>query len=148
VCFDRAEPVATGRSAYRPAPPPKIYACGYLTRLQSSRRPEAEAERKLWLTGRLAPDFKTIADFRCDNGEAVCKVCKEVRAAVPSHEALHRRHRRHRQQQVQGSEQAQQELHRPQATSMRSSMHAQRRRRKVVGLLTGVSGAGKSSIAK
>jgi hypothetical protein len=48
--------------------------------VQSSRRLETEAQRNLeliWLTGRLAPDFKTIADFRRDNGEAIRKVCKE-----------------------------------------------------------------------
>lgn len=78
--FDRAEPAATGRPAYSPATLLKIYVYGYLNRVQSSRRLEAEAQRNLeliWLTGRLAPDFKTIADFRRDNGEAIRKVCKE-----------------------------------------------------------------------
>jgi transposase len=81
--FDRADPAATGRPAYSPATLLKIYVYGYLNRVQSSRRLEAEAQRNLelvWLTGRLAPDFKTIADFRRDNGQAirkVCKVCKE-----------------------------------------------------------------------
>lgn len=58
----------------------KIYAYGYLNPVQSSRRLEAEARRNLeliWLKGRLAPDFKTIADFRRDNGEAIRKGCKE-----------------------------------------------------------------------
>ena len=78
--FDRAEPAATGRPAYSPATLLKIYVYGYLNRVQSSRRLEGEAQRNLeliWLTGRLAPDFKTIADFRRDNGEAIRKVCKE-----------------------------------------------------------------------
>jgi transposase len=78
--FDRAEPALTGRPAYSPATLLKIYIYGYLNRVQSSRRLEAEAQCNLeliWLTGRLAPDFKTIADFRRDNGEAIRKVCKE-----------------------------------------------------------------------
>ena len=78
--FERAEPAATGRPAYSPATLLKIYVYGYLNRVQSSRRLESEAQRNLeliWLTGRLAPDFKTIADFRRDNGEAIRKVCKE-----------------------------------------------------------------------
>jgi transposase len=78
--FDRADPAATGRPAYSPATLLKIYIYGYLNRVQSSRRLETEAQRNLeliWLTGRLAPDFKTIADFRRDNGEAIRKVCKE-----------------------------------------------------------------------
>ena len=78
--FDRAQPSATGRPGYRPTTLLKIYVYGYLNRVQSSRRLEAEAQRNIeliWLTGRLAPDFKTIADFRRDNGEAIGKVCKE-----------------------------------------------------------------------
>jgi len=78
--FDRADPATTGRPAYSPATLLKIYVYGYLNRVQSSRRLESEAQRNLeliWLTGRLAPDFKTIADFRRDNGEAIRKVCKE-----------------------------------------------------------------------
>jgi hypothetical protein len=53
---------------------------GYLNRVQSSRRLERECQRNIeliWLTGRLAPDFKTIADFRKDNGGAIAKVCRE-----------------------------------------------------------------------
>ena len=64
-------PSATGRPAYHPATLLKIYIYGYLNRVQSSRRLEREAQRNvelMWLTGRLAPDFKTIADFRKDNG--------------------------------------------------------------------------------
>ena len=78
--FERADPAVTGRPAYSPSTLLKIYVYGYLNRVQSSRRLETEAQRNLeliWLTRRLAPDFKTIADFRRDNGEAIQKVCKE-----------------------------------------------------------------------
>ena len=78
--FDGAEPEATGRPAYHPATLLKIYIYGYLNRIQSSRRLEREAQRNvelIWLTGRLAPDFKTIADFRKDNGPAIQRVCRE-----------------------------------------------------------------------
>jgi transposase len=78
--FGRAEPAGMGRPGYRPTTLLKIYVYGYLNRVQSSRRLEAEAQRNIeliWLTGRLAPDFKTIADFRRDNGDAIGKVCKE-----------------------------------------------------------------------
>jgi len=76
--FDRAEPEATGRPGYHPAVLLKLYVYGYLNRVQSSRRLEREAGRNvevMWLTGRLAPDHKTIADFRKDNGPAIRKVC-------------------------------------------------------------------------
>ena len=76
--FERAEPADTGRPAYHPGTLLKIYIYGYLNRVQSSRRLEREAQRNvelMWLTGRLAPDFKTIADFRRDNGPAIRKVC-------------------------------------------------------------------------
>ena len=65
--FEGAEPAATGRPSYHPAVLLKIYIYGYLNCVQSSRRLEREAQRNvelMWLTGRLAPDFKTIADFR------------------------------------------------------------------------------------
>ena len=78
--FDGAEPAATGRPSYHPAVLLKIYIYGYLNRVQSSRRLEREAQRNvelMWLTGRLAPDFKTIADFRKDHGDAIRKVCRE-----------------------------------------------------------------------
>ena len=71
---------ATGRPAYHPAVLLKIYVYGYLNRLQSSRRLERETQRNvelMWLTGRLTPDFKTIADFRKDNGKAIRNVCRE-----------------------------------------------------------------------
>ncbi len=76
--FDRAEPEATGRPGYHPAVLLKLYVYGYLNRVQSSRRLEREAGRNvevMWLTGRLAPDHKTIADFRKDNGPAIRQVC-------------------------------------------------------------------------
>jgi transposase len=76
--FDRVRPEATGRPGYHPAMLLKLYFYGYLNRVQSSRRLEREAGRNvevMWLTGRLAPDHKTIADFRKDNGSAIRKVC-------------------------------------------------------------------------
>jgi transposase len=78
--FGGVEPEATGRPAYHPTTLLKIYVYGYLNRVQSSRRLERECQRNIelvWLTGRLMPDFKTIADFRKDNGEAIRKVCRE-----------------------------------------------------------------------
>ena len=76
----KTEPNDTGRPAYHPTTMLKIYVYGYLNRVQSSRRLEREAQRNvelMWLTGRLAPDFKTIADFRKNNGEAIRLVCRE-----------------------------------------------------------------------
>jgi transposase len=76
----KAEPAATGRPGYHPKTMLKLYVYGYLNRVQSSRRLEVEAQRNIelmWLTGRLAPDFKTIADFRKDNPEAIRLVCRE-----------------------------------------------------------------------
>jgi len=78
--FEGAEPEATGRPAYHPATLLKIYIYGYLNRLQSSRRLERETQRNvelIWLTGKLSPDFKTIADFRRDSGKAIRRVCRE-----------------------------------------------------------------------
>lgn len=78
--FAGVDPAATGRPAYHPSPMLKLYIYGYLNRVQSSRRLEREAGRNLevmWLTGRLAPDHKTIADFRKDNGPAIKKVCAQ-----------------------------------------------------------------------
>jgi len=69
-----------GRPGYDPALMLKLYVYGYLNRVQSSRRLEREAQRNvelMWLLGRLAPDFKTIADFRKDNGDAIKEVCAE-----------------------------------------------------------------------
>jgi transposase len=76
--FSGVDPEATGRPAYHPSVLLKLYIYGYLNRVQSSRRLEREAGRNvevMWLTGRLAPDHKTIADFRKDNGPAIGKVC-------------------------------------------------------------------------
>jgi transposase len=76
--FERTVPAATGRPGYHPGTLLKIYIYGYLNRVQSSRRLEREAQRNvelIWLTKRLMPDFKTLADFRRDNGPAIRKVC-------------------------------------------------------------------------
>jgi transposase len=73
-------PAATGRPAYHPAMLLKLYVYGYLNKVQSSRRLEREARRNvelMWLTGRLAPDHKTIADFRKDNGPAIQAACAQ-----------------------------------------------------------------------
>src|SRR6266487_3162334 len=78
--FAGVEPLATGRPSYHPAVLLKIYIYGYLNRIQSSRRLEREAQRNvelMWLTGRLRPDFKTIANFRKDNGRAIRNVCRQ-----------------------------------------------------------------------
>jgi len=76
----KMRPSETGRPSCHPATLLKIYVYGYLNRVQSSRRPERKPRRNvelMWLTGRLAPDFKTIADFRKDNGKAIRLVCRE-----------------------------------------------------------------------
>src|SRR5271169_3516721 len=78
--FEGVDPEATGRPAYHPAVLLKIYIYGYLNRVQSSRRLEHETQRNIelmWLTGRLMPDFKTIASFRKDNGKAIRRVCRQ-----------------------------------------------------------------------
>ena len=77
--FDGASPAATGRPSYHPSALLKLYLYGYLNRIQSSRRLERECQRNvelMWLLGRLAPDFKTIADFRRDNGKGIRNVCR------------------------------------------------------------------------
>jgi len=77
--FDSATPAATGRPSYHPSVLLKLYLYGYMNRIQSSRRLERECQRNvelMWLTGRLAPDFKTIADFRRDNGKGIRNVCR------------------------------------------------------------------------
>ena len=76
--FGGIAPEVTGRPSYHPAVLLKLYIYGYLNRVQSSRRLEREAGRNvevMWLVGRLAPDHKTIADFRKDNGGAIRQVC-------------------------------------------------------------------------
>jgi transposase len=78
--FAGADPATTGRPSYHPSLLLKLYIYGYLNRIQSSRRLERECQRNvelMWLTGRLAPDFKTIADFRRDNGPSIRNVCRE-----------------------------------------------------------------------
>jgi transposase len=78
--FSRVEPAVTGRPPYHPSVLLKLYIYGYLNRIQSSRRLEKEAQRNvelMWLTGRLTPDFKTIANFRKDNGKAIRGVCRQ-----------------------------------------------------------------------
>jgi transposase len=77
--FKGVDPASSGRPSYHLAMLLKLYIYGYLNRIQSSRRLEREAQRNvelMWLTGRLAPDFKTIADFRHDNGASIRNVCK------------------------------------------------------------------------
>ena len=76
--FSGVDPEMTGRPSYHPSALLKLYIYGYLNRVQSSRRLERDAGRNvevMWLTGRLVPDHKTIADFRKDNGPAIRKVC-------------------------------------------------------------------------
>jgi transposase len=78
--FDGTAPAHTGRPSYHPSVLLCIYIYGYLNRIQSSRRLERETQRNvelMWLTGCLAPDFKTIADFRKDNGAAIRSVCRQ-----------------------------------------------------------------------
>src|ERR1700722_7528890 len=78
--FEGVVPEATGRPAYHPTTMLKIYVYGYINQIASSRRLEREAQRNvelMWLTGRLAPDFKTLADFRKDNGAAIRATCRQ-----------------------------------------------------------------------
>ncbi|MCP4338387.1 MAG: transposase, partial [Desulfobulbaceae bacterium] len=75
----KTESAHTGRPAYHPSTMLKLFIYGYLNRIQSSRRLEREAGRNvelMWLLGRLAPDFKTIADFRKDNGKGIKNTCR------------------------------------------------------------------------
>jgi len=79
-------PAVTGRPSYHPSVLLKLYLYGYLNRIQSSRRLERECQRNvelMWLTGKLAPDFKTIADFRHDNGRRSATSAAS-RSAVPA----------------------------------------------------------------
>jgi transposase len=78
--FEGVDPAVTGRPAYHPASLLKLYIYGYLNRVQSSRRLERETQRNvelMWLIERLSPDFKTIANFRKDNGKAIRGVCRQ-----------------------------------------------------------------------
>ena len=111
--FRGVAPEPTGRPSYHPSVLLKLYIYGYLNRVQSSRRLEREAGRNvevMWLTGRLVPDHKTIADFRKDNGPAIRKVCA-VRRPLPNDRSVDDGERGDRWQQVQSCEQSRQELH-------------------------------------
>ena len=95
--FAGVVPEATGRPAYHPASLLKIHLYGNLNRIQSSRRLERDSQRNIelmWLTGRLMPDFKTIADFRRDNGPAIraaCSTCTlKARCTPDKHKRLKR----------------------------------------------------------
>src|SRR6202047_3911291 len=110
--FDGVIPEATGRPAYHPGALLKIYVYGYINQIASSRRLERETHRNvelMWLTGRLTPDFKTIADFRKDNGPALrgpCRqfiaLCRQLGLFAHAVAAI---------EQVQGGERPRQELH-------------------------------------
>lgn len=79
-------PAATDRPSHHPSVLLKLYICGYLNRVQSSQRLEREAGRNveaMWLLGLLAPDHKTIANFRKDNGLVLRKVCDLLRPIRP-----------------------------------------------------------------
>ena len=102
--FTKATPAATGRPAYDPRDLLKLYLYGYLHRVRSSRRLEAEAARNLevmWLLRQQRPDFKTIADFR----KELQRRAARVQPAVPQIESLWRGAARHRRHEVQGAEQ-------------------------------------------
>ena len=78
--FSRARPKETGRPPYDPKDILKLYVYGYMNRIRSSRRLEAESKRNLevlWLLRKLTPDHKTIANFRCDNGVALKNVFRD-----------------------------------------------------------------------
>jgi transposase len=85
MSFAGVEPAATGRPSYHPSVLLKLYIYGYMNRVQSSRRLEREAGRNvevMWLLGRFAPDHKTIADFRKDNGLALRRVAAEMALSI------------------------------------------------------------------
>jgi transposase len=78
--FSRTTPADTGRPAYSPSDLLKLYIYGYINRLRSSRLLEKESHRNLeliWLVRKLTPDFKTVADFRKDNADAIKQVCRQ-----------------------------------------------------------------------
>ena len=77
--FSKVVPAATGCPPYHPGDLLKLYVYGYLNQVRSSRRLERESRRNvevLWLLNRLSPDFKTIADFRKDNRQAIVGTCR------------------------------------------------------------------------
>src|ERR1700758_459795 len=128
--FDGVDPEATGRPSYHPAVMLKLYIYGYLNRVQSSRRLEHEAGRNvevMWLTGRLAPDHKTIADFRKDNGRAIRQVCARFVVLCRTMGPVDGGQRCNRRQQVQGGEQPGQELHPRQDGSAHGANRGERR---------------------
>jgi hypothetical protein len=107
-------PEATGRPGYRSSVLLRLYICGYLNRISSSRCLEREAGRNLeviWLLGRLAPDDKVIADFPERQWSRDQEGMREVRRAVPADRAAGEGKRCHRWLQVQSREQSRQELH-------------------------------------
>jgi transposase len=112
--FDGVAPEATGRPSYHPAVLLKLYIYGYLNRVHSSRRLEREAGRNvevMWLTGRLIPDHKTIADFRKDSGPGIKQVCVQFIELCRLMGLLTQTSVCDRWQQVQGSQYPRQELH-------------------------------------
>ena len=122
--FNGTTPAITGRPSYHPGVMLKIYIYGYLNRVHSSRRLERECQRNvemMWLTGRLAPDFKTIADFRRDNGAGHPQRMPSFRRTVSRTEAVIQRHGGHRRQQVQGGRTAATETTRPARSTSASS---------------------------
>ena len=124
--FDGVDPAATGRPGYHPSAMLKLYIFGYLNRVQSSRRLEREAGRNLevmWLTGRLVPDHKTIADFRKDNGPAIKRVCAEFVALCRKMGLLAKSEGCDRRQQVQGGELARQQLRKRQKVLRKTAEH-------------------------
>ena len=99
--FCGVDPEATGRPSYHPSVLLKLYVYGYLNRVQSSRRLEREAGRNIevmWLTGRLVPDHKTIADFRKENRACDPQGVRTIRCPLPAAWAADHNERRHRWQ--------------------------------------------------
>ena len=116
--FEGVAPADTGRPSYHPAVLLKIYIYGYLNRIQSSRRLERECQRNvelMWLTGRLAPDFKTIADFRRDSGKGIRNACRQFVMICRQLKLLTHASRGRGWQQVQGGQQPGPQLHAAQA---------------------------------
>ncbi len=123
VGFTGVEPAQTGRPSYHPAVLLKIYIYGYLNRIQSSRRLERECQRNMelmWLTGRLAPDFKTIADFRRDSGKGIRNASRQFVTICRRLKLLAQCQCRGGWQQVQGGEQPGPQLHAAQARATRA----------------------------
>src|ERR1700720_4660496 len=112
--FEGIVPEATGRPGYHPAALLKIYLYGYLNRIPSSRRLERETQRNIelmWLTGRLMPDFKTIADFRRDSGPAIRAACGQFVVLCRQFNLFTRTIVAIDGSKVQGGEQPRQEFH-------------------------------------